>query len=76
MLQVVATQITYLSQRKLELDTRARRADLRIGLIKSLGGGFDANAEKLAPLSNNTPDIQNSSIAPSSNRPPLANAAS
>ncbi|PUA19220.1 hypothetical protein C7W93_04890 [Glaciimonas sp. PCH181] len=75
MLQVVATQITYLSQRKLELDTRARRADLRIGLIKALGGGFDANAEGLTPTANNTPATQNSTT-PSSNRPPLANAAS
>jgi NodT family efflux transporter outer membrane factor (OMF) lipoprotein len=73
MLQVVATQITYLSQRKLELDTRARRADLRIGLIKSLGGGFDAGAEGLAPAAHGTPDTNNSSTP--SNRPPLANAA-
>lgn len=77
MLQVVATQITYLSQRKLELDTRARRADLRIGLIRSLGGGFDAGTEGLTPATNSAPDTKKSSDNnPLSNRPPLANAAS
>ncbi|WP_230414437.1 efflux transporter outer membrane subunit [Collimonas silvisoli] len=49
MLQVVSTQISWLAQRKLELDVRARRADLRVNLIKSLGGGFDAAAEGLNP---------------------------
>lgn len=77
MLQVVATQIAYLSQRKLELDTRARRADLRIGLIKSLGGGFDAGTEGLIPAANYSQDsTKSSSINTLSNRPTLANAAS
>lgn len=77
MLQVVATQITYLSQRKFELDTLARRADLRIGLIKSLGGGFDANTEGLSPAAISTTDAKKtSSNNPLSNRPPLVNAAS
>ncbi|MFJ2988826.1 efflux transporter outer membrane subunit [Collimonas sp. NPDC087041] len=49
MLQVVSTQISWLAQRKLELDARARRADLRVNLIKSLGGGFDASAEGISP---------------------------
>ncbi|MGS0744204.1 efflux transporter outer membrane subunit [Glaciimonas sp. GG7] len=77
MLQVVATRITYLSQRKLELDTRARRAMLRVGLIKSLGGGFDASTEGLVPEADNTstPDAKNSHHF-SSIRPTLANAAS
>lgn len=54
MLQVVSTQISWLAQRKLELDTRARRADLRVNLIKSLGGGFDAAAEGLNPAEAST----------------------
>ncbi|AEK62303.1 Outer membrane component of tripartite multidrug resistance system [Collimonas fungivorans Ter331] len=54
MLQVVSTQISWLAQRKLELDTRARRADLRVNLIKSLGGGFDASAEGLNPAEAST----------------------
>ncbi|MFC5474078.1 efflux transporter outer membrane subunit [Paraherbaspirillum soli] len=49
MLQVVAAQMNWLTQRKLELDTRVRRVDLRISLIKSLGGGFDAAAQGLTP---------------------------
>lgn len=76
MLQVVATQIAYLSQQKLELDTRAHRADLRIGLIKSLGGGFDADTEGLPPEAGSAPDAKKSSgNNPLSNRPPLANTA-
>jgi NodT family efflux transporter outer membrane factor (OMF) lipoprotein len=47
-LVVVSTRIAWLAQRKLELDTRARRADLQVNLIKSLGGGFDATAEGLS----------------------------
>ena len=66
MLQVLAARIAYLSQRKLELDARARRLDLRIGLIKSLGGGFDAAAAGLAPAA---------PANPATRQPPLANAA-
>jgi NodT family efflux transporter outer membrane factor (OMF) lipoprotein len=53
MLQVVSTQIGWLAQRKTELDVRARRADLRVNLIRSLGGGFDATAEGLNPAAAN-----------------------
>jgi NodT family efflux transporter outer membrane factor (OMF) lipoprotein len=48
MLPVLATEMSWLLQRKVELDSQARRADLRIGLIKALGGGFDAAAEGIA----------------------------
>ncbi|NKI69093.1 efflux transporter outer membrane subunit [Collimonas pratensis] len=54
MLQVVSSQISWLAQRKLELDTRARRADLRVNLIKSLGGGFEADAAGLGPAAADT----------------------
>ena len=48
MLAVLANESAWLSQRKLELDTEARRADLRVSLIKAMGGGFDAQAQGLA----------------------------
>ncbi|MQQ99724.1 efflux transporter outer membrane subunit [Glaciimonas soli] len=72
MLQVVSSEMNVLAQRKQEIDTRARRADLRIGLIKALGGGFDANAEGLAPAASaaNT-DQQNKTISSSSNTSPV-----
>lgn len=73
MLQVVGAEIAYLSQRKLEIDTRARRADLRIGLIKALGGGFEADAEGLSLEPNRSAEGPSSTSR--SNRPPLANAA-
>jgi len=47
MLPVLSAQMTMLSQRRIDLDTRARRSDLRITLIKALGGGFDAQAQGL-----------------------------
>lgn len=65
MLQVVSTQIAWLAQRKLETDTRARRADLRVNLIKSLGGGFDAVAEGLTPGA--TTDMAPLTAAPRTN---------
>jgi NodT family efflux transporter outer membrane factor (OMF) lipoprotein len=42
LLQVLSAENGWLLQRKLELDSRVRLADLRVGLIKALGGGFDA----------------------------------
>lgn len=54
MLPQLASEMTLLAQRKLDLDLQARRSELRIGLIKSLGGGFDAAALDLAaPASSN-----------------------
>lgn len=40
MLPVLAADMALLSQRKAALDLAARRADLRVGLIKALGGGY------------------------------------
>jgi NodT family efflux transporter outer membrane factor (OMF) lipoprotein len=48
MLPVLAAELNALTQRKAALDAQARRADLRIGLIKALGGGFDAGRTGLA----------------------------
>ncbi|MDB5838119.1 MAG: tolC4 [Herminiimonas sp.] len=64
MLPVLATEMTWLMQRKAELDSQARRADLRIGLIKALGGGFDAAAAGLEPgsaASNNSTQSKHAS---------------
>jgi NodT family efflux transporter outer membrane factor (OMF) lipoprotein len=74
MLQVLASESALLTQRKAELDSQARRADLSVALIKALGGGFDARSQDLdsrnhdsnkheqAPAS--TPAAVNSSILP------------
>jgi outer membrane protein TolC len=57
MLQVYATEATLLTQRRMELDTKARRADLSVALIKALGGGFDAGSDK-APADKEHPAEQ------------------
>lgn len=48
MLPVLASETAWLSQRQQTLETQARQADLRIGLIKALGGGFNAVEANLA----------------------------
>jgi NodT family efflux transporter outer membrane factor (OMF) lipoprotein len=50
LLQVLSAESAWLTQRKLELDTQMRRTDVRLGLIKALGGGFDANRQGLTPV--------------------------
>jgi NodT family efflux transporter outer membrane factor (OMF) lipoprotein len=57
LLHVLAAESAWLVQSKLELDTQMRRTDLKLGLIKALGGGFDAASQGLtpAPASANTP---------------------
>ncbi|MEC5218480.1 NodT family efflux transporter outer membrane factor (OMF) lipoprotein [Actimicrobium sp. GrIS 1.19] len=47
LLPVLAAEANLLQQRRSELDAQLRMTDLRVGLIKSLGGGFDANAAGL-----------------------------
>jgi NodT family efflux transporter outer membrane factor (OMF) lipoprotein len=71
MLQVLASESVLLTQRKAELDSQARRADLSVALIKALGGGFDAHSQDLlpskheqAPASNPAAAAANSSIPP------------
>ena len=49
-LHVVTAQIAWLTQHKQEIDIRARRADLRIGLIKALGGGFHTTSTDLTAV--------------------------
>ena len=46
-LQLLTSESALLLQRRVEFDTQARRLDLRVGLIKALGGGFDANTDNL-----------------------------
>ena len=46
-LQLLASEGALQLQRRAEFDTQARRLDLRVGLIKALGGGFDASTDHL-----------------------------
>lgn len=73
MLPVLASEMALLSQRKAELDQQARRADLRIALIKALGGGFDAashSAHRAGPAADAATDT--ATDAASSNQPVFA----
>ena len=47
-LQLLTVQGALLAQQRIALDARARRLDLRVGLIKALGGGFDATTDHLS----------------------------
>lgn len=49
LLQVLSTELAWIEQCRLDLDAAARRAELRIGLFKALGGGFDASRYGLTP---------------------------
>ena len=46
-LQLIASEAVLLAQRRIDTDAQARRLDLRVALIKALGGGFDAADERL-----------------------------
>ena len=46
-LQLLAAEGVLLTQRRIEFDAQARRLDLRIALIKALGGGFEARDLRL-----------------------------
>jgi outer membrane protein TolC len=60
MLQVLAAESVWLAQRRLELDVRVRRADLRAALIKALGGGFDAASHELEANNPSIPPLAKS----------------
>lgn len=60
MLPVLSAQMTWLSQRRVDLDSQARRSDLRIGLIKALGGGFDAQTQGLEKENSNPSNVSTS----------------
>lgn len=64
-LQVLASEAALLQQRRTELDASLRFSDLRISLIKALGGGFDAVTSGLVVPA-----------TPSSETPPTVKAAS
>jgi NodT family efflux transporter outer membrane factor (OMF) lipoprotein len=55
MLPVLSSEMAWLMQRKVELNGQARRTELRISLIKALGGGFDASTRGLEPVSIDNP---------------------
>jgi NodT family efflux transporter outer membrane factor (OMF) lipoprotein len=65
MLPALSAEMTLLAQRRADLDLQARRSDLRIGLIKALGGGFDAQPQGLShdgtTTSNNSSSARNAS---------------
>lgn len=65
MLPVLSAQMTMLSQRRIDLDTRARRSDLRITLIKALGGGFDAQAQGLDNANSANSDSNSTTVSTS-----------
>lgn len=46
-LQLLAAESRWLSQRKLVLDLQARRVALQVGMVKALGGGFEATRNAL-----------------------------
>jgi NodT family efflux transporter outer membrane factor (OMF) lipoprotein len=65
MLPVLASELALVVQRKVELENQARRADLRVGLIRALGGGFEADGAGLgiAPAAvqdNHRPNLKKS----------------
>jgi NodT family efflux transporter outer membrane factor (OMF) lipoprotein len=68
MLAVLSSESALLAQRKLDFDIQARRADLRVSLIKAMGGGFDANAQGLALPSQATPASKAAQPVTSSNQ--------
>jgi NodT family efflux transporter outer membrane factor (OMF) lipoprotein len=56
-LQVLASEAVLLQQRRTELDASLRMSDLRISLIKALGGGFNATASGLVVPVTSSPEI-------------------
>ncbi len=57
-LQLLASEGALLTQQRIELDAQARRLDLRVGLIKALGGGFDARDDRLDIRDADAPALQ------------------
>ncbi|MES2537791.1 MAG: efflux transporter outer membrane subunit [Pseudomonadota bacterium] len=49
MLPALASESAWLEQRKAEFDAAVRRRDLRVSLIKALGGGFDSTSRNPDP---------------------------
>lgn len=63
-LQVLAAEAALVQQQRIAVDAQLRVTEARIGLIKALGGGFDASADGLAPpvasSSDTTPNLRSS----------------
>lgn len=73
MLPVLGAEMALLTQQKSALDATARRADLRVGLIRALGGGFDAASNGLAmPDAATSPAGATTSVTPAAPVVPLA----
>ena len=54
-LVVLNVEASVLDQRRLTVDLRAREVDAQLGLIRALGGGFDADATAVATRTESTP---------------------
>ena len=76
MLQVLASESALLTQRKAELDSQARRADLSVALIKALGGGFDARSQDIEPGKHEQAPASKPAAAATSSIPPVEKTAS
>ncbi|GGI53361.1 efflux transporter outer membrane subunit [Oxalicibacterium solurbis] len=69
MLPVLQSQLFYLFQKRIDLDSQARRSEMHIALIKALGGGFDSQAQGLihdahdnnSSSNNDSPSVSNAS---------------
>ncbi len=60
MLPVLTSEMFLLLQQRIDLDSQARRSELRISLIKALGGGFEAQSQGLAKESIPSPNVSTS----------------
>lgn len=67
MLPVLESQMLYLFQRRIDIDSQARRSEMRIGLIKALGGGFDAQAQGLTHDAHDN-DSSSNNVSPSESK--------
>ena len=66
MVPVLTSELFYLLQKRIDLDSQARRSEMHIGLIKALGGGFDAQTQGLShddssPSTNVSTSVSNAS---------------
>lgn len=66
-LQVIAAEAALAQQQRIELDAQLRATEARLGLIKALGGGFDAGSSGLA-----LPAVPTSKFTPTSTSIPAS----
>lgn len=64
-LQVLAAEAALVQQQRIEVDAQLRVSEAQLGLIKALGGGFDASAAGLTVPPANTPSTSSPSSSSS-----------